>query len=100
VEAAGEQLRRSTHTMFPTVPYESYLRVAELLAEHTPGDFPKRTVLVTSGAEAIENAVKIARHATGRTGVAVLDHAYHGRTNLTMAMTYKANPYSAGFGPF
>lgn len=100
VEAAGEQLRRSTHTMFPTVPYESYLRVAELLAEHTPGDFPKRTVLVTSGAEAVENAVKIARHATGRTGVAVLDHAYHGRTNLTMAMTYKANPYSAGFGPF
>lgn len=100
VEAAGEQLRRSTHTMFPTVPYESYVRVAELLAEHTPGDFAKRTVLVTSGAEAVENAVKIARHATGRTGVAVLDHAYHGRTNLTMAMTYKANPYSSGFGPF
>ena len=100
VAAAGEQLRRSTHTMFPTVPYESYVRVAELLAAHTPGDFDKRSVLVTSGAEAVENAVKIARHATRRTGVAVLDHAYHGRTNLTMAMTYKANPYSAGFGPF
>ena len=99
VEAAGEQLRRTTHTMFPTVPYESYVRVAELLAAHTPGDFEKRSVLVTTGAEAVENAVKIARHATGRPGVAVLDHAYHGRTNLTMAMTYKADPYSAGFGP-
>jgi len=100
VAAATEQLARFTHTMFPTIPYESYVRVAELLAEHTPGTFPKKTVLVTTGAEAVENAVKIARKHTGRYGVAVLEHAYHGRTNLTMAMTFKAMPYSHGFGPF
>jgi len=100
VAAAREELGRITHTMFPTVPYESYVRVAELLAEHTPGDFAKKSVIVTTGAEAVENAVKIARRHTRRTGVAVLDHAYHGRTNLTMAMTFKAHPYSAGFGPF
>jgi len=100
VAAARAELGRITHTMFPTVPYESYVRVAELLAEHTPGDFPKKSVIVTTGAEAVENAVKIARRHTRRTGVAVLDHAYHGRTNLTMAMTFKAHPYSAGFGPF
>jgi len=100
VAAAGEQLRALTHSMFPTVPYEAYVRVAELLAEHTPGDFPKKSVLLSTGAEAVENAVKIARRHTRRTGVAVLDHAYHGRTNLTMAMTHKAHPYSAGFGPF
>jgi len=100
VAAASAQLQHLTHSMFPTVPYESYVRVAELLAEHTPGDFPKKSVLLSTGAEAVENAVKIARRATRRTGVAVLEHAYHGRTNLTMAMTFKANPYSAGFGPF
>ncbi|MBO9578164.1 MAG: 4-aminobutyrate--2-oxoglutarate transaminase [Microbacteriaceae bacterium] len=100
VEAARAELGRLTHTMFPTVPYESYVRVAELLAEHTPGGFPKKSVIVSTGAEAVENAVKIARRFTGRPGVAVLDHGYHGRTNLTMAMTYKAHPYSAGFGPF
>src|SRR5450830_254005 len=86
--------------MFTITPYESYVRVAELLAEHTPGDFAKKTVLLNSGAEAVENAVKIARKFTGRPGVAVLEHAYHGRTNLTMAMTFKAMPYKAGFGPF
>ena len=75
------------------------MRVAELLAEHTPGDFAKKTVLVNSGAEAVENGVKIARKYTGRTGVAVLDHAYHGRTNLTMAMNFKAMPYSLGLRP-
>jgi 4-aminobutyrate aminotransferase/(S)-3-amino-2-methylpropionate transaminase len=85
--------------MFTITPYESYVRVAELLAEHTPGSWAKKTVLLNSGAEAVENAVKIARHYTGRSGVAVLDHAYHGRTNLTMAMTFKAMPYKAGFGP-
>jgi 4-aminobutyrate aminotransferase/(S)-3-amino-2-methylpropionate transaminase len=76
------------------------VRVCELLAEHTPGDFPKKSVLVNSGAEAVENGVKIARKYTGRNGVAVLEHAYHGRTNLTMAMNFKASPYSTGFGPF
>jgi 4-aminobutyrate aminotransferase/(S)-3-amino-2-methylpropionate transaminase len=99
VEAATAQLQELTHTLFTVTPYESYVRVAELLAENTPGDFAKRTVLVNSGAEAVENGVKIARKFTGRNGVAVLDHAYHGRTNLTMAMNFKAAPYATGFGP-
>ena len=75
VTAAIEQLRRLTHTLFTITPYESYVRVAEYLAEHTPGDFAKKTVLVNSGAEAVENGVKIARKYTGRNGVGVLDHA-------------------------
>ncbi|MCU1526067.1 MAG: goaG [Microbacteriaceae bacterium] len=100
ISAASAQLGAFTHVMFTITPYESYVRVAELLAEHTPGDFAKKTVLLNSGAEAVENAVKIARKYTGRTGVAVLDHAYHGRTNLTMAMTFKSMPYKLGFGPF
>jgi 4-aminobutyrate aminotransferase/(S)-3-amino-2-methylpropionate transaminase len=100
VAAASAQLAELTHAMFTITPYESYVRVAELLAEHTPGDFAKKTVLLNSGAEAVENAVKIARKFTGKPGVAVLEHAYHGRTNLTMAMTFKAMPYKAGFGPF
>ncbi len=100
VAAATEQLGQFTHAMFTISPYEGYVRVAELLAEHTPGDHAKKSMLVNSGAEAVENAVKIARRFTRRTGVGVLDHAYHGRTNLTMAMTFKAMPYKAGFGPF
>ncbi len=100
VAAAREQLGDVTHTLFTITPYEEYVRVAELLAEHTPGDFAKKTVLVNSGAEAVENGVKIARKYTGRSGVAVLEHAYHGRTNLTMAMNFKAMPYALGFGPF
>lgn len=100
VAAASAQLGRLTHAMFTVTPYESYVRVAELLAAHTPGGFAKKSVLLNSGAEAVENGVKIARNFTGRAGVAVLDHAYHGRTNLTMAMTFKAMPYKSGFGPF
>jgi len=100
VAAAATQLEHLTHSLFTITPYESYVQVAELLAEHTPGDFAKKTVLVNSGAEAVENGVKIARKYTGRNGVGVLDHAYHGRTNLTMAMNYKASPYNTGFGPF
>jgi len=100
VAAAQQQLSEVVHTLFTITPYEEYVRVAELLAEHTPGDFAKKTVLVNSGAEAVENGVKIARKYTGRGGVAVLEHAYHGRTNLTMAMNFKAMPYSLGFGPF
>src|SRR3954451_15136606 len=100
VDAAKAQLDSFLHTLFTITPYESYIRVAELLAEHTPGDFEKRSVLVNSGAEAVENGVKIARKHTGRRAVAVLEHAYHGRTNLTMAMNYKAAPYATGFGPF
>jgi 4-aminobutyrate aminotransferase/(S)-3-amino-2-methylpropionate transaminase len=98
--AAAGQLDDFLHTLFTITPYEEYVRVAELLAQHTPGDHAKRTVLVNSGAEAVENGVKIARKYTGRRAVAVLDHAYHGRTNLTMAMNYKAAPYATGFGPF
>jgi len=100
VAGATAQLEKLTHTLFTITPYEGYVRVAEFLAAHTPGDFAKKTVLVNSGAEAVENGVKIARKYTGRYGVAVLEHAYHGRTNLTMAMNFKASPYSLGFGPF
>jgi 4-aminobutyrate aminotransferase/(S)-3-amino-2-methylpropionate transaminase len=100
VAAAREQLGEVIHTLFTVTPYEEYVRVAELLAAHTPGTHAKKTVLVNSGAEAVENAVKIARKYTRRPGVAVLEHAYHGRTNLTMAMNFKAMPYSLGFGPF
>ena len=100
VAAVQEQVSKVTHTLFTVTPYEQYVRVAELLVEHTPGDHAKKVVLVNSGAEALENAVKIARKHTGRAGVAVLDHGYHGRTNLTMAMNFKAMPYNLGFGPF
>lgn len=100
VEAVQESVSHFTHTCFMVTPYESYVAVAEKLNELTPGDFDKRTVLFNSGAEAVENAVKIARAATGRNAVVVFDHAYHGRTNLTMALTAKAAPYKQGFGPF
>src|SRR5690606_3310965 len=100
VAAVREAVGQVTHTLFTITPYESYVRVSELLAAHTPGDFAKKSVLVNSGAEAVENGVKIARKYTGRNGVAVLDHAYHGRTNLTMAMNFKAMPYGLGLGPF
>jgi 4-aminobutyrate aminotransferase / (S)-3-amino-2-methylpropionate transaminase / 5-aminovalerate transaminase len=100
VEAVSEQVAAFTHTCFMVTPYEGYVAVAEKLAELTPGDFEKRTALFNSGSEAVENAVKIARLHTGRDAVVVFDHAYHGRTNLTMAMTAKNMPYKKGFGPF
>ncbi len=100
VAAARAQLGDFLHTLFTITPYESYIHVAELVAARTPGTFAKKTVLVNSGAEAVENGVKIARKSTGRRAVAVLEHAYHGRTNLTMAMNFKAMPYGLGFGPF
>ncbi|MCL2455187.1 MAG: 4-aminobutyrate--2-oxoglutarate transaminase [Micrococcales bacterium] len=100
VAAVTEQAARFTHTCFMVTPYEGYVEVAERLADLVPGDHEKRTVLLSTGAEAVENAVKIARRATGRQGVLVLDHGYSGRTNLTMAMTAKAMPYKTGFGPF
>jgi 4-aminobutyrate aminotransferase/(S)-3-amino-2-methylpropionate transaminase len=100
VEAVRGQIARFTHTCFMVAPYEPYVAVCEELNALTPGDHAKTSVLVNSGAEAVENAVKIARHATGRGAVVVFDHAYHGRTNLTMAMTAKTMPYKAGFGPF
>jgi 4-aminobutyrate aminotransferase/(S)-3-amino-2-methylpropionate transaminase len=98
--AAAEQAGRLTHTLFTVTPYENYVRVAERLAEITPGDFEKHSILVNSGAEAVENAVKIARKHTGRRAIVSLDHAFHGRTNLTMAMTYRPWPERAGMGPF
>ncbi len=100
VGAVTEQVQHFTHTCFMVTPYEGYIAVAEQLAELTPGDFEKRTVLFNSGAEAVENAVKVARLATGRDAVVAFDHAYHGRTNLTMALTAKSMPYKANFGPF
>src|ERR1700726_2254805 len=95
-----EQAARFTHTCFMVTPYEEYVAVCEELARRTPGDHDKRSALFNSGAEAVENAVKIARHATGRQAVVAFDHAYHGRTNLTMALTAKNMPYKDKFGPF
>ena len=100
VAAVREQVERFTHTCFMIAPYEQYVAVCEELAALTPGGFEKRSALFNSGAEAVENAVKIARHATGRQAIVVFDHAYHGRTNLTMALTAKVMPYKQGFGPF
>ncbi|MBO3738050.1 4-aminobutyrate--2-oxoglutarate transaminase [Actinoplanes flavus] len=100
VEAVRAQVERFTHTCFMVAPYESYVAVCEQLIALTPGSFEKRAALFNSGAEAVENAVKIARHATGRPAVVVFDHAYHGRTNLTMALTAKNMPYKHRFGPF
>ncbi len=100
VERVIEQVQAFTHTCFMVTPYDGYVDVCEKLAELTPGDHEKRSALLNSGAEAVENAVKVARAFTGRDAVAVVDHAYHGRTNLTMAMTSKSMPYKHGFGPF
>jgi 4-aminobutyrate aminotransferase/(S)-3-amino-2-methylpropionate transaminase len=100
VEAVQRQVADFTHTCFMVTPYEEYVAVAEALNELTPGDHEKRSALFNSGAEAVENAVKIARHATGKQAIVAFDHAYHGRTNLTMALTAKNMPYKHRFGPF
>ena len=100
VAAVKEQVDRFTHTCFMVSPYEGYVAVAEALNSLTPGDHDKRSALFNSGAEAVENAIKIARHHTKRSDVVAFDHAYHGRTNLTMALTAKDMPYKHGFGPF
>lgn len=100
IDAVREQVERFTHTCFMVTPYDGYVSVAEALNRLTPGRHAKRTALFNSGAEAVENAIKIARSATGKDAVVVFDHAYHGRTNLTMAMTAKNMPYKHGFGPF
>ncbi|MFD0902962.1 4-aminobutyrate--2-oxoglutarate transaminase [Actinomadura sediminis] len=100
VERVKAQVERFTHTCFMVAPYESYVAVCERLNRITPGDHEKRSILVNSGAEAVENAVKIARYATGRQAVVVLDHGYHGRTLLTMTLTAKNMPYKHGFGPY
>ena len=99
-ERVQAQAAQFTHTCFMVTPYEGYVEVCEQLNARTPGRHQKRSALFNSGAEAVENAVKIARHATGRQAVVAFDHAYHGRTNLTMALTAKNMPYKQGFGPF
>ena len=100
VAAVQSQVEDFTHTCFMVTPYEEYGEVAERLNSLTPGDGEKRSALFNSGAEAVENAIKVARTFTGRTAVVAFDHAYHGRTNLTMALTAKNMPYKRGFGPF
>ncbi|MEO3853424.1 4-aminobutyrate--2-oxoglutarate transaminase [Acrocarpospora sp. B8E8] len=100
VDRVRRQVGEFTHTCFMVTPYESYVDVCEKLNALTPGDHEKRTFLVNSGAEAVENAVKVARSATGRQAVVGFDHGYHGRTLLTMTLTAKNMPYKQGFGPF
>jgi 4-aminobutyrate aminotransferase / (S)-3-amino-2-methylpropionate transaminase / 5-aminovalerate transaminase len=100
VDRVRRQVAQFTHTCFMVTPYEGYVEVCEELARRTPGTHEKRSALFSSGAEAVENAIKIARHYTGRQAVVAFDHAYHGRTNLTMALTAKNMPYKQGFGPF
>src|SRR6478609_6283150 len=100
IDAVTEQINAFTHTCFMVTPYDKYVQVAEKLADLTPGHHEKRSALFNSGAEAVENAVKVARHHTGRDAIVVFDHAYHGRTNLTMALTAKTMPYKHRFGPF
>lgn len=99
VAAVQEQAASFMHTCVHVTLYEHYLRVAETLARLTPGDFEKRTLLLNSGAEAVENAVKVARNATGRPAVIAMQNAFHGRTLMTMTLTGKAHPYRQGFGP-
>jgi 4-aminobutyrate aminotransferase / (S)-3-amino-2-methylpropionate transaminase / 5-aminovalerate transaminase len=100
VEAVRAQVAEFTHTCFMVTPYEQYVAVAEQLNRITPGSGEKRSVLFNSGAEAVENAIKVARSYTRKPAVVAFDHAYHGRTNLAMALTAKSMPYKSGFGPF
>ncbi|PBC47808.1 4-aminobutyrate--2-oxoglutarate transaminase [Rhodococcus sp. ACS1] len=100
VERASRQLAKYTHTCFLATPYEPYIAVAEALNRLTPGNHEKRTALFNTGSEAVENAVKYARAATGRPSVVTFDHAFHGRTLMTMTMTAKNQPYKSTFGPF
>ena len=100
VDRVIDQVQAFTHTCFTVAPYMGYIEVCEKLNAMTPGTFKKKSILVNSGAEAVENAVKIARHYTKRQAIVVFEHSYHGRTNLTMALTAKNMPYKEGFGPF
>lgn len=100
VQRVREQVGRFTHTCFMITPYEGYVAVCEALNRLTPGEHEKRSALFNSGAEAVENAIKVARAATGKPSIVAFDHAYHGRTNLTMALTAKSMPYKHSFGPF
>jgi len=98
--AIERQLDKFLHTCVQVTPYESYIRLAERLNQITPGNFPKKTLFVNSGAEAVENAVKIARAATGRPGIIAFEDAFHGRTMMALSLTSKTHPYKAGFQPF
>ena len=100
VDRVIDQVQAFTHTCFTVAPYMGYIEVCEKLNAMTPGSFKKKSLLVNSGAEAVENAIKIARHYTKRQAIVVFEHSYHGRTNLTMALTAKNMPYKEGFGPF
>ena len=100
LSAVREQLENFLHTCVQVTPYENYIRLAERMNEVTPGKFPKKTLFVNSGAEAVENAVKIARAHTGRSGIIAFEDAFHGRTMMTLALTSKTHPYKAGFAPF
>jgi len=100
LRAAREQLERLTHACFHVTPYESYVALAERLNALAPGRSPKKTLFASSGAEAVENAVKIARAATGRPAVLAFEDGFHGRTLLALSLTSKVHPYKAGFGPF
>jgi 4-aminobutyrate aminotransferase/(S)-3-amino-2-methylpropionate transaminase len=100
LQAVRAQLERFTHACFQVTPYETYVRLAERLSALAPGSFPKKTIFLTTGAEAVENAVKIARAHTGRPAVVALTHSFHGRTLLGMSLTGKASYYKQNFGPF
>lgn len=99
-DAIHAQTDKFLHTCFMITPYEGYVELAEALNTLTPGDFPKKTMLTNSGAEAVENAIKVARHFTGRQAIIAFEDAFHGRTQLAMSLTGKTHPYKAGFGPF
>src|SRR5216683_1383527 len=99
-KAIAEQAAKFTHTCFSVMMYEPYIALAERLVKLTPGEFSKKAIFFNSGAEAVENAVKIARWATGRPAIIVFDNAYHGRTLMTMTMTSKVKPYKYRFGPY
>lgn len=99
IQAVKDQLDRFTHTCHQVVPYENYVALAERLNAALPGDFPKKTAFYTTGAEAVENAIKIARHYTGRPGIVAFAGGFHGRTFMGMSLTGKVQPYKAGFGP-
>jgi 4-aminobutyrate aminotransferase/(S)-3-amino-2-methylpropionate transaminase len=100
VDAIREQAEKYLHTCFMVVPYESYVRLAERLNHLVPGDLPKKSMFFNSGAEAVENAVKVARRYTKKTGIISLECGFHGRTLLAMTLTSKVRPYKYGFGPF
>ena len=100
VQAIKDQADQFIHTCFHVGMYDAYVELAAKLNELVPGDFPKKTMFANSGAEAVENAVKIARYATGRPGIIALENGFHGRTQMTMSLTSKVMPYKHGFGPF